>query len=254
MPWTIPLFILSLVLTIAVYPFTAHPVAFGNVMEAVGLVVAAVNLTLTASAFGRKDAPRRAWMRLAIGIWIWIIAQFMGMYCELILNQVSYGTLADTFWVIGYFPLISGLYLLVSNYRSTGLPMGSTRSYVIQGVVLLAAYTALFFTLIWGQVLNPDRNLVLKLLDVGYPTFDLVLIAMGSVLLRVSWLMRGGSLARSWLFLCVGFALTCVADVILAYTTDFDSLLYHFQDAFYYIAYFMIALAAKYQYDIIASD
>ncbi len=53
---------------------------------------------------------------------------------------------------------------------------------------------------------------------------------MGSVLVRVSWLMRGGSLAKSWLFLCLGFAMTCTADILLAYTTDFNSVLYHFQD------------------------
>ncbi len=102
MPWTLPLFALSMALTIAVFPFSSHPVVFGNIMEAVALATAAVNLTLTASSFKRNDAPRKAWMRLAIGMWIWIIAQFMGMYWELIVNKVSYGTLGDTFWVIGY--------------------------------------------------------------------------------------------------------------------------------------------------------
>lgn len=254
MPWTIPILLLSLALTVAVFPFSSHPVVIGNIMEAMALVMAGINLTLTAAAFEREDAPRRAWMRLAIGIWIWVIAQFMGMYCELILNQVSYGTLADAFWVIGYFPLISGLYLLVKNYQSTGLPMGSARSYLLQGLALLTAFAILFATLLWSQIIDPDRAMLLKLLDVGYPTFDLLLIAMGSVLIRVSWMMRGGSLAKSWWYLCLGFALTCAADVVLAYTSDFNSLLYRLQDAVYYIAYLVIALAAKYQYDIVATD
>lgn len=254
---TLPLYILCLAAGASIYPrWGETPLAiwFGNVAQILALVMAGYNLTATGNAFGRKDAPRMAWFRLSIGIWIWVLAQCLETYCELVLRQVSYGTIADVFWLIGYIPLLSGISLLALNYKSTGLPMGSKQSYVFQSAILLALFAAVFFREILPQVEDPDRSVVYKFLDVVYPAFDFVLICVGTVLARVAWQMRGSKLARAWILICVGFFLTGVADVLLSYSTDLNTLTYRILDVIYLSAYFMIAFSAKTQYEMLAAD
>src|SRR5262249_34105718 len=153
-------------------------------------------------------------------------------FYKIVLNQSPYPSLADIFFVIAYLPLVVGLIFLIKDFKSTGLPMGSVQSYVIQCGVLLTIYAVIYFTLLHGFVQTPDPW-DLKFLNVGYPTFDFILISLTSVLIRISWVLRGGSLARSWILLGAGFILMGIADLTFAYTP------YSFLDILFFSAYFL---------------
>jgi hypothetical protein len=213
---------------------------YGNLAKVFSLLVCAISLTLTQDAFSTDDTPHKAWTFLASGMWIWFFAQVIFCYYKVVAAESPYPSLADVFFVIAYAPLLVGVVFLIKDFRSTGLPMGSRQSYAIQAGLLLAAYAVIFVTLLYHFLVTDDAP-ALKFLNVGYPTFDFVLIALTSVLVRISWALRGGSLARSWLLLCSGFTMLGIADITFAYRSD------PLLDLLFFSAYFLIGLAGVFQ-------
>lgn len=213
---------------------------FGNIAKVFSLLICGFSLTMTQGAFSTNDTPHKAWTFMSAGMWIWFFAQVIFAYYKVVLHESPYPSLADVFFSIAYLPLLVGLVLLIKDFRSTGLPMGTSTSYVAQTIVLLALYGLIFSTLLHRFVLSDDAP-ALKFLNVGYPTFDFILISLSSVLVRISWAMRGGSLARSWLLLCAGFTILGVADITFAYQA------YPFLDVLFFSSYFLVALAGVYQ-------
>ncbi len=250
MKLTFPLFILFLLGCALVYSFwgeSQFAIYFGNAIQGAALLIAGYNLYLVTDSLRRGDAPRKAWARLGVGMWIWIMGQCLETYCELVLGKVAYGTIADSFWLIGYLPLISGIYLFFRNFRSTGLSIGSSRGFTVLILIVSGVYASIFAGLIWPHITDPDRRLVVRFLDIAYPTLDFVIIAVASVLIRISLGMGGGSLAKTWFLLCLGFVLTAIADLLLQASEDVSSTYSHMIDVLYFSAYFLVALSARNQ-------
>lgn len=250
---TLPLFLIVLALSVFVYPMwgsTGAAAVFGNAVQLVALAVGAINLRRVTTTFSATDTPRIAWAGVQLGMSIWVVAQLSEMRDEFILHKVQYGGVTDVIWLLGYLPLLYGVIRLIGNYRSTGLPLGSAASYLLQGGALLLLYGVLFQQSIWQQLTSPERNFAMKALDLGYPTMDFLLFAAGSILLRFSLILRGGSLGRVWLLLCVGFLTMGIADILLSNLPNLQTPSYRYLDVLYISSYFFIALAARYQYSI----
>lgn len=218
----------------------------------IALFVTAYNLYLTTNAFRPGDAPRKAWARLGIGMGIWLIGQLLESYCDLVLNQVSYGTVADAFWMLGYFPLISGVYLFFENFRSTGLPLGNKQGYIAIGAGLAAVYAVIFYFIMWPNLSDATRPVIIRILDFSYPTFDFIIIAVASALIRIAWNLRGGSIAKPWVLIGLGFVMTAGADLLLQLSTNIESVAYRAADVVYFAGYFLVALSARKQLSITA--
>lgn len=242
MSWIHLVYVALLGSSLFLYPSGSSEVVilFGNLAKIFSLLIAGLSLTSTQNAYAPGDTPQKAWTFLAAGMWIWFFAQVLFGFYKIVLNQSPYPSLADLFFVIAYFPLLAGVILLIKDFRSTGLPMGTAKSYGIQAAVLLTVYAIIFVTLLNKFLANDDPSLM-KFLNVGYPTFDFLLISMTSVLVRISWTLRGGSLARSWILLCLGFVIIGTADIFFAYNPQ------PWVDILFFSAYFLIALAGEYQ-------
>lgn len=250
MKWTALVFLLFLAAGAVIYPFWASAAVaswFGQLAQFTALILGGYNATLSFDQYGQKDEPRKAWFAIAVGLWIWVIAQFMASYSDLVLHRIPYASWADVFWSIGYVFLISGVWQIVRNFWNSGLPVGSRASYFIQAVFLLIFFAVIFYIYIWTQLIEPGRPLANKFLDIFYPAMDFILVCLISVLIRVAWMMRGGILAKSWIFLCIGFFLVGVADLWLSYSEDIESVFYRLNDLAYFCSYFFIALAGMYQ-------
>lgn len=215
-------------------------VIFGNIAKIFSLFVAGLTLTFTTNAYTPGESAKRAWTFLTSGAWMWLFAQLIFAHYKIVLNINIYPNLADLFFVLGYIPLFAGLIVLIFDFRSTGLPMGGRTSYIVQGLILLAIYTAMFFAWLKPLLLNNDEP-VTKFLNFGYPTVDFLLVCVTSVLVRISWVLRGGSLAKAYIALGVSFFLTGVGDLIFAYR-PIPAI-----DMFFFSAYFVLGLAGFYQ-------
>jgi hypothetical protein len=217
------------------------PELFGNVAKVFSLLICSLSLTFTQNTFSTNDTPQKAWTLIAASMWIWFFAQIILFYYKIIARDPnSYPSIADAFFMLAYIPLIIGVIFLIKNFKSTGLPMGTQTSYVVQILILMAIYALIFVTLLYQLLVTNDPP-ALKFLNVGYPTCDFIMISLSSVLVRISWTLRGGSLARSWMLLCAGFTLLGAADITFAYHA------YPLLDVVYFSGYFLIGLAGVYQ-------
>jgi hypothetical protein len=215
-------------------------VIFGNIAKIFSLFVAGLTLTFTTNAYTPGERAKRAWTFLAAGAWIWLFAQLIFAQYKIVLGVNVYPNIADIFFVLGYLPLFAGLIVLIADFRSTGLPMGGKASYIVQGLFLLLIYGVMFFVFIMPLLFNQDEP-VTKFLNVGYPTVDFLLFCVTSVLIRISWVLRGGSLAKAYIALGLSFILTGVGDLIFGYR-PIPAI-----DIFFFSAYFILALAGFYQ-------
>jgi hypothetical protein len=215
-------------------------VIFGNIAKIFSLFVAGLTLTFTTNAYTPGESAKRAWTFLATGAWIWLFAQLIFAQYKIVLNVNVYPNLADLFFVLAYLPLFAGLIVLIVDFRSTGLPMGGRMSYIVQALILLAIYSAMFFAWLKPLLFNNDEP-VTKFLNFGYPTFDFLLVCVTSVLIRISWVLRGGSLAKAYIALGMSFFFTGVGDLIFAYRPI------PAVDMFFFSAYFVLGLAGFYQ-------
>jgi hypothetical protein len=242
MSWIHLVWILLLIACPIVYNGSNQPsvVIFGNIAKIFSLFVAGLTLTFTTNAYTPGESAKRAWTFLATGAWIWLFAQLIFAHYKIVLNVNIYPNLADLFFVLAYLPLFAGLIVLIFDFRSTGLPMGGRTSYVVQGLVLIAIYAAMFFAWLKPLLFNNDEP-VTKFLNFGYPTFDFLLVCVTSVLIRISWVLRGGSLAKAYIALGMSFFLTGVGDLIFAYR-PIPAI-----DIFFFSAYFVLGLAGFYQ-------
>jgi hypothetical protein len=213
---------------------------FGNIAKIFSLFVAGLSLTFTTNAYNPGEPAKRAWTFLAAGAWIWLFAQLIFAQYKIVLGVNVYPNIADIFFVLGYLPLFAGLIVLIFDFRSTGLPMGGKTSYVVQALILLGLYAVMFFAWLKPLLFNNDEP-VTKFLNVGYPTVDFLLFCVTSVLIRISWMLRGGSLAKAYIALGLSFILTGVGDLIFAYRPIASI------DIFFFSAYFILALAGFYQ-------
>jgi hypothetical protein len=226
-----------------IYRSTAEPqsiVIFGNIAKMFSLLVAGLSLTFTTNAYTPGERAKRAWTFLAGGMWVWFFAQTIFAEYKLVQGVTPYPSIADIFFVASYLPLFAGLVVLILDFRSTGLPMGGRNSYLVQIAILIIFYAALFLKWLWPLAINDDPPAT-KFLNVGYPTVDFLLFSLTTVLIRISWALRGGSLAKTYVALALGFILIAIADTIFAYK-PIPTI-----DILFFSAYFLCALAGVYQ-------
>jgi hypothetical protein len=249
MKWTIPVFIASLIAAAILYTLCIDSksiVYFGNGLQIGSLLLAVINVDLTRRLFAPDDEPHKAWGWLAIGLVLWLLGQILGSYREMILQELPYGDISDVFWVLGYVPFVIGLVLLIRSFLTTGLPIGSKQGYFVIALVSIALFVVLLWSVIWPEITDPSKPFVEKILDIAYPALDIVLLALSTILFRISWTLRGGSLANTWLMLGLGLAMSCIADLLLTHISDL-SRAYRYLDILYFSSYFCIAIAGSIQ-------
>jgi hypothetical protein len=249
MKWTVPIFIVSLFAAAILYTLyidSKFIIYFGNALQIGSLLLAVINADLARRMFAPDDEPRKAWGWLAIGLVFWLLGQILGSYREMILQELPYGDISDVFWIVGYVPFVMGLVFLIRSFLKSELPIGGKQSYLVIALVNIAFFVLLLWTVIWPEIKDPTKPFPEKLLDVAYPALDILLLALSAILFRISWTLRGGSLANTWLMLCLGITMTCIADLLLTHISELSTA-YRYLDFFYFSSYFCIAIAGSIQ-------
>jgi hypothetical protein len=244
MKWTIPVFILVLVCTIPAYFFWSYSsrvFIVGNLAQVAGLVFAFVSYLHLSSNKDKTHPLRSAWGLLALGVFIWLMAQCLEIYCEVVLNMIAYGTVSDGIWIAGYFPLTLGLQKIL-RYRISQEKSFSLKRF--RPVLLLSglAFSLLYLLFISPQLKEVDQPIEQALLDFLYPTLDSILIIHCVLLWRIC--SPNSDCFRFSILSAIAFTITLVGDGILSEVKDFESFAYLSIDIYYFISYFLMAIAA----------
>jgi len=181
MVWTLWVFFLLFSISALIYPLwwkTDAVVAFGNMSQIIVLILAGLNLNQATHQFPPRSVFRKVWAQLTTGIWIWVLGQSLESYCELLLNQVAYATVADSFWVIGYFPVLKGLLTLIQYEKASILGAARRQRNLFMALSAVVVYVAILYSLTWPQLADPTRKLTFKMLDVTYVSLDYLTIIL----------------------------------------------------------------------------
>lgn len=199
----------------------------------------AVFATLVFLRYEKSDAPRAIWMQLAIGLWLWTLAEFIWAAYNMLYGEVRIN-IADLFWVGAYGFFAYAVYL---QYQLVFRP---TKRQNILWTSLWAAFAVLLTIFIaWELVtfVEEDQGLPLWVASF-YPAAD---IAVGLAALRIFHRFRGGALGYPWLGLFIfGIAdmLYAVLDLGGFYTSSVNSgnLWSMVSDVIYTAAYLFVGL------------
>jgi|GEM_PF-6368816 len=235
------LFLLCSIPVYSLYSETTSALFFGNIAQVSGLVVAFLSYLRLSTSFTRNDAHRGPIFQLAFGMFIWIIAQALEMYCELVLHLIAYGTVSDAVWIVGYFPMFFALHTISTERRKKQSPAEPKKLHTLLGV-LLGSYALVFCFFIWPQLQEPNQPFGHTLLDFLYPTLDFILVTQTLLIAKHS--KRGSAFRAFGILTAVGVFVTFVGDAVLSIVEDFHSFTYLSVDIYYFGSYFLMALAA----------
>lgn len=179
-----------------------------NLLQIAALIFASVQLTRNAFSRWESDESSKAWLNLAFGGWVWVIGQFMEGYAEHLLHESAYGTVADGFWLIGVFAIVRGLYIMLLHYSN--LKRSTRGRYLI--VCLLLALLAVF-------EIEPAGKFYTRILELMYPMFDLMAIALLTALV-IACKKRRDPRAVQWAIFLVGASIGTIGDFLWAAGQD----------------------------------
>jgi hypothetical protein len=208
--------LLTLILWIYFFqPFseTLSPFWADKILDILFLIPAlgsAVAATLLMRQFETGEMPYRIWQAFAIGLWFWTAGEVAGMVNDAIYWDTTYPafSLADLFWLLGYFSL--GL----SLYYQLRLVYGAKTSFrrrIYLGLVALALLVAAGLTYLaeWAG-LGEGYAWIILFVTVLYPVFDVV---EGTAAIWLSFLFGRGQWSRPWW----GLILFALADSVDAF-------------------------------------
>jgi hypothetical protein len=220
---------------------TTRALLFGNIAQLTGLVFMFTSYMRLGDALPRNHPSRSAARQFAFGVFIWILGQSLEMYCELVLKMIAYGTIADAFWVIGYFPMYAAFRGILEDRKRDRNIAGW--NYLRKLMILAAvAYAILFYFLILPQLRESSQPMADTILDFLYPTLDFLLIVQCLAIAITS--QRGNAFFLFSIITAAGVLLTMVGDAVLSVITDFHSIAYLSVDVYYFTSYFVMAAAA----------
>ena len=157
----------------------------------------------------------RAYTGLAVGLAMWLIAESIWGYYEVVLGVESpFPSIADAFWLGAYGGL---LYYVFSLYKFFGK---GVRRYQLVGVIGVIGIFAFFYLQSLISVSLPPEGESLNdyilpiAISVAYPVLDVILLVPAVLVVLNSG--KGQLTSIPWAF--VSFILTAIADILLGYS------------------------------------
>ena len=157
----------------------------------------------------------RAYTALAIGLAMWLVAESIWGYYEIVLAEESpFPSLADAFWLGAYAGL---LYYVSSMYKFFGKGVKTYQLFVVIGIIGIFAF--FYLQSLISVSLPPEgesiEDYALPLaISVAYPVLDVILMVPAVLIVLNSG--KGQLTSIPWVF--VSFILTAIADILLGYS------------------------------------
>jgi len=183
----------------------------------------------------RGEFPR-AWLYFTLGLFFWFVGEAVWAGYTLVLGvELPYPSIADVFWMVGYFPLFMGLFSYIKLFRDA-----ITWKKLAATLAVTVVFTSVSMSLLVPLIFGAKEDLAIKILNFAYPVMDLVLFAVAHLGLLIFW---KGKIGKSWLLISLAIATATCADVFFSYAT-FKGVYYSgHMDALYDIAYLLFIMA-----------
>ena len=245
-PWSDPVFWLWIVgmggvsgafLLQSYYPSFIGPLS--NVLPSAGASFAFASALLCWRRYGFRVHRRfeAVWFLFTLGTGMWIVAEVTWAIYYFILNvPVPYPSVADVFYIGGYFPLILGL---AFYYGAFSVALSRRRLVAAAISIVIVALVAL--GLVMPTELSKGLGPLSTLIDMIYPILDLILFSLTALCLAI---FLGGRISRWWILFGAGSLLYVVGDEYFLYQVAAGT--YYngsIDDMFFILGYLTFAIA-----------
>jgi len=204
--WIASLSVISLVFAFQSY-YSSLIGPISNVLPTACVGCAFVSALLCAKRYGlgTRTKFQAIWVSFAIGTGLWIIAEFTWAFYNFVLNvPVPTYSIADVFYMAGYFPMFAGLILYLTVFRS-----GMDKKRLGSGLAAIGVAAIVVMATVIPTEVAANPTLVQSLDDLSFVILDLVLLSL-TILSFV--IFTGGTIAKWFVMFGVGSALYVVAD------------------------------------------
>jgi hypothetical protein len=217
--------------------------------------VAAVLCALVATIFfvdvwlftSSDDISKRIWGQIVVASVAWTLAEAIWAFYEVVLGQeVPYPSVADLFWLFGYFMFYVAL---VHQYRL--FQTSPTRRQKITTALFVILFSLLGSILVLQPIVASfdSQKLLESLLNIAYPLSDLFLLTLT---LAIIFSLQQGRFAFTWRVLGLGLVFMALGDLIFSYAS-WNEIYYPDSqlngltlliDTLYYVGYLTLGLGA----------
>ena len=219
------------------YPSLIGPLS--NVLPAggAGVAFASALLCWRRYGFGLRRQFEAVWFMFSLGSGLWILAELAWATYYFFLNvEVPYPSIADIFYIGGYFPMLAGLVLYL---RAFSVAMSRKRLSLALSAIGVAVTLAMAFVL--PLELTEGLSPLNLLTDLAYPILDLALISLTVLALAI---FIGGAISKWWVLFGGASVLYVIGDEYFLY--QFAAGTYYngsFDDLLFVLGYLALALA-----------
>ena len=168
-----------------------------------------------AFSFSRVVPMRRSWRSVQAWFVLFFAGQVVLTTYELSRGSAPVPSVGDVFFALGYVAVTFALIRFIVDYRSTGFPLGRTRDLVTLALGALAAFGVVGVWVL-GPAARAQVPLLTRLVNLGYPALDFVLLVPTIVLIRITVAFRGSRLGGVWVTLLVGIVCFTAGDLLFA--------------------------------------
>lgn len=191
--------------------------------------------------YGRKSIHGKSLQYIALGMAMFLIAELLWVYYEIILGETPSPSAADIFFLAVYPFLLYGIF----NELKLGKISWTKKKVLTSAIILLALWPATYYFSIY---LPYDSQLTFyeNLVTVGYGVGDMVIVTALVILLNLSAEFWGGMLSKSWNIFAIGMLSRWLGDIAYAiYYGQYiaGELLYRQIDYLWMVNYFLMGYA-----------
>ncbi len=201
-----------------------------------------------------KDNPVRLAWALVAG---WLASCFVGQaILGAYVNVLGYAeaplpSAADAFFVIGYGCILVALVRFVSSYRESAFAPSRLRDDLLSAFGACALFALVGWRILVPIALGPTP-LIDRIINVGYPVLDLVLLIPTLMLLRLTVRFAGGKLWVVWASLLTGILCSAGADILFSdVSPENEAAVGSIVDLLTVWSYLYCAHGARLQYELV---
>ncbi|MGZ3450355.1 MAG: hypothetical protein ACXVEF_12210 [Polyangiales bacterium] len=190
--------------------------AIGAAAKVVPLYVGAVYAARCVSHYDKGSTVRRAWIAMSAWLGCFAIGQtILTVYPFGLGRDAPIPSIADPFYLVGYLCLIAGLVMFVRAYRASGFAVGRLREVFAIGLASCVVFVAIGAPMLL-PVARSNTPLAERIVNIGYPLLDLVVLVPTLVLLRIAARFQGGRVFGVWAAILAGIVFFTGGDILFA--------------------------------------
>lgn len=171
-----------------------------------------------------KSAVGRAVIYLSLGLIAWGLGTYIysGIYNLVLQVEVPYPSFADIGYILAL-PLWAAGIIQISHAMGAKYGLRSSRGKVlllaIPVLMVVVSYYLLVVVARAGSVMADDTAILKVILDLAYPTGDVVILTLATLIYSLSYDYFGGIFKKAIYLILSGFVLMYFADFSFSYTT-----------------------------------